>query len=165
MRIPGIAALAALLVLAACTSSLRRHEAAAPAPVLKATPSVVVDTPTPTPARPPVQEAPAPAKKPETPLAAGISAYENGDYATAQQKLQTVLDQGGSGAELIAAHKYLAFIWCATGKRDACESHFRQILALDRSFTLGPAEAGHPVWGPVFRKLKAAETKKTTAKK
>lgn len=167
MRIHRLAALVPCLLLAACTSSLRRHETAAPAPVLKATPSIVADVsaPAPPPSRPPVAEVPAPAKKPENLLAAGIGAYENGDYATAQQKFQGVLDQGGSGAELIVAHKHLAFIWCATGKRDTCESHFRQILALDRSFALGPAEAGHPVWGPVFKKVKAADARKASARK
>jgi Tfp pilus assembly protein PilF len=105
------------------------------------------------------------AKAVESDLAAGIAAYENGDYAIAQRKLQSALEEKGPTADRIVAHKYLAFVACATGKRDACEWHFRQNLALDPSFTLSAAEAGHPVWGPIFKKLKGSEKKKGPAKK
>jgi hypothetical protein len=36
-----------------------------------------------------------------------------------------------------------------------CYESFRKALALKPDFELTPAEAGHPVWGPVFRSAKA----------
>jgi hypothetical protein len=36
----------------------------------------------------------------------------------------------------------------------ACREEFRKALTMDPSLELSPAEAGHPVWGPVFRSLK-----------
>lgn len=141
-----------LILVAACTSPLKRPEAAAPAPVVKAT-AQPVSLPT-IPDRPATPEPPAPARPAENLLAAGIEAYEHGDYPRAQQKLQTALERGGSTGERVAAHKYLAFIACATERMDACESHFRQLLTLDSRHVLSPAEAGHPRWGPLFRRLK-----------
>jgi hypothetical protein len=36
-----------------------------------------------------------------------------------------------------------------------CRDEFRAALDIDPSMQLEPAEAGHPVWGPVFRSVKA----------
>jgi hypothetical protein len=40
-----------------------------------------------------------------------------------------------------------------------CEDSFARILALDPAFELAPNEAGHPVWGPVFRHAQAQVAK------
>ncbi len=155
MRIPFLAALAASSLLAGCSSIVNRSSAPPPpAPVTTKSATTPVETVAPS---RPAPEAPTPAaKKADTLLAAGLGAYDNGDYATARLKLQAVLDQPGSAtADRVTAHKVLAFIACADGKRSLCARHFRQALALDRDFALTPAEAGHPVWGPVFRKVKA----------
>jgi hypothetical protein len=147
----GVGLIGAALLAAACTSPLKRPEAVAPAPVVKA--AVQPVSPPVIPDRPAVAE---PLPRPtESPLAAGLAAYENGDYPLAQQKLQATLDRGGSVQEKVAAHKHLAFMACAASRMDACEAHFRQVLALDGRHTLSPAEAGHPRWGPLFRKLRA----------
>ena len=37
----------------------------------------------------------------------------------------------------------------------ACHEEFRKALRLDPGLELGAAEAGHPIWGPVFRAAKA----------
>jgi hypothetical protein len=40
-----------------------------------------------------------------------------------------------------------------------CYESFRRALALNPKFELTAAEAGHPVWGPVFRSAKAKSAK------
>jgi hypothetical protein len=36
-----------------------------------------------------------------------------------------------------------------------CRDEFRKALDLDPSFDLRENEAGHPIWGPAFRSVKA----------
>ena len=49
------------------------------------------------------------------------------------------------------AHKHLAFIHCASNREQQCRDEFRKALAVDPALELAPEEAGHPVWGPIFR--------------
>ena len=51
------------------------------------------------------------------------------------------------------AHKRLAFIHCAAGRLGDCETEFKLARQADRNFALDKSEAGHPVWGPVYKKL------------
>ena len=87
-------------------------------------------------------------------LAAGIRKYDNGEYAAAAKDLQTALDLGLWDSDRVRAHKYLAFINCASGHTDRCRHEFRLALDIDPQMQLAPAEAGHPIWGPVFRSVK-----------
>jgi Tfp pilus assembly protein PilF len=91
----------------------------------------------------------------EPALATGIRKYDNGDYADATKNLQTALELGLSDADRVRAHKYLAFIHCASGRESRCRDEFRLALQIDPQMRLAPAEAGHPTWGPVFRSVKA----------
>ncbi|HXF66595.1 MAG TPA: TssQ family T6SS-associated lipoprotein [Burkholderiales bacterium] len=93
--------------------------------------------------------------KGEPELAAGIRSYEDGRYAESARQLQSALDAGLGRTDQVRAHKYLAFIHCSSGRERACREEFRKALDLDPGFELAPAEAGHPVWGPVFRSEKA----------
>jgi Tfp pilus assembly protein PilF len=95
--------------------------------------------------------------KGEPELTAGIRSYEEGDYNAAQRRLQSALQAGLNSFGQIKAHKYLAFIHCASGRESRCRAEFREVLALDPDFNLAPAEAGHPTWGPVFRSVKAEQ--------
>ena len=88
-------------------------------------------------------------------LAVGLRQYDDGDYDAAARSLRTAIDQGLSGKELGIAYKNLAFIHCASQRTRPCHDDFRRALAADPSLELTPAEAGHPVWGPVFRAVKA----------
>ncbi|MBI2305871.1 MAG: TssQ family T6SS-associated lipoprotein [Rhodocyclales bacterium] len=98
-------------------------------------------------------------------LAAGVASYENGQHKNAARQLQAALDAGlESKAELAQAHKYLAFIHCVSRREKQCRDEFRKALDADPDFALTPAEAGHPTWGPVFRKLKAAPAAKPATK-
>ena len=88
-------------------------------------------------------------------LAAGITQYEDGSFADAIKNLQTSLDQGLSTSDQVKARKYLAFSYCVSSRERLCREEFRKALELNPNFELDPAEAGHPIWGPVFRSVKA----------
>jgi Tfp pilus assembly protein PilF len=82
----------------------------------------------------------------------GIRAYDDGQYAQAETALRRALDGGlRSGRDQSSAHKLLAFITCTSARLSACEAEFRAARAADPAFALSRAEAGHPVWGPVYR--------------
>lgn len=93
--------------------------------------------------------------KGEPALATGLKQYEDGEYAGSAKNLRTAIDQGLSNKDLVSAYKHLAFIDCASGRERQCRDKFRQALAIDPAMELAPAEAGHPVWGPIFKSLKA----------
>ncbi len=92
----------------------------------------------------------------EDELQFGVRAYEDGEIAYSAKLLQTSLDAGlRSTSDRVRAHKYLAFIHCASGRIPQCRDEFKKALDLDSSFDLRENEAGHPTWGPVFRSVKA----------
>ena len=98
---------------------------------------------------------PGPGAKGDSTLASGLRQYEEGNYGESARMLQSALDQGLRDRDRVTAHKHLAFINCAEGRERQCREQFRRALAIDPRMELAPAEAGHPVWGPVFRALKA----------
>lgn len=89
-------------------------------------------------------------------LSTGLREYENGEYADAARELQAAIDLGLTDRERANAHKHLAFIHCASGRERACREEFRKALAVNPDLALSPAEAGHPLWGPIFSQLKAS---------
>jgi Tfp pilus assembly protein PilF len=93
--------------------------------------------------------------KGEPAMAAGLRQYEEGNYAEAAKQLQSAIDQGLARTDRVNAHKTLAFIHCVSGRTSPCRDEFRKALAIEPEFDLPPAEAGHPIWGPVFRSVKA----------
>ncbi len=100
------------------------------------------------------------ATKGQRELEVAVKAYEDGEYAYSARLLQGSLDSGLRGAaNQVRAHKYLAFLHCAASRIQQCRDEFRKALDIDPSFNLRDDEAGHPVWGPVFRNLR------TTARK
>lgn len=88
-------------------------------------------------------------------LAAGLKLYEEGRYAESLKNLQSAIGQGLDDRDRLNAHKHVAFIHCASNRERACRDEFRKALRIDPGMDLAPAEAGHPVWGPVFRSVKA----------
>lgn len=87
-------------------------------------------------------------------LSSGVTEYEEGKYVEAAKNLQGALDLGLATPEQIKAHKLLAFIHCISGKERLCREEFKKALEIDPSMELEPAEAGHPIWGPVFKSVK-----------
>jgi hypothetical protein len=96
----------------------------------------------------------------EQELEKGVKNYEDGEYKVATKELQTALSLGLTArGDQAKAHKYLAFINCVSGRPNGCREEFRKAFVADPGFDLTPAEAGHPMWGPVFRSVKAAVAK------
>lgn len=92
-------------------------------------------------------------------LEKGVAAYENAQYRSANKLIAGALQSGLDTADEVRAHKYLAFIACAGGQTGPCRTHFRKALAIDPGFGLTRTEAGHPMWGKVFREVKAQQAK------
>lgn len=89
-------------------------------------------------------------------LSAGLRAYEEGQYKVAASRLQEALDDGlAFTTDQVTAYKYLAFVHCATGQTELCRVEFRKAFEIDPSFSLTKAEAGHPIWGPIYRSVKS----------
>ena len=99
-------------------------------------------------------------RKAEQELSTGILNYEDGNYKAAAKSLQSALDSGlAFDSDAARAHKYLAFIHCLSSREKQCRDEFRKALEKDNKFDLEPAEAGHPIWGPAFRAVKAERKK------
>jgi Tfp pilus assembly protein PilF len=89
----------------------------------------------------------------ERALFEGIRAYDDGQYAAAETALRKALGAGlQSGRDRASAHKLLAFITCTSERLAECEEAFRAARTADPAFALSRSEAGHPLWGPVYRK-------------
>jgi Tfp pilus assembly protein PilF len=92
--------------------------------------------------------------KGEPALATGTRQYEEGNYPAAAESLHRAIFEGLSSNDRVKAHKHLAFIHCVSSRPSACLVEFRRALAIDPDLELSAAEAGHPIWGPVFRAVK-----------
>lgn len=56
----------------------------------------------------------------------------------------------------VEALKLQAFSYCMNDYAQLCQDSFERILQMDPSFELSPSEAGHPQWGPVYARARAA---------
>ena len=90
----------------------------------------------------------------ERALIDGIRSYDDGQYPAAEAALRKALAAGlRSPRDQASAHKLLAFITCTSNRLAECEAAFRAARAADPAFALSRSEAGHPQWGPVYRKV------------
>jgi len=87
-------------------------------------------------------------------LKEGIALYDNGDYNGAIKRLGSADVAAGPKAVQLEALKYTAFSYCVTSRQSLCRQQFDKALKLDAAFDLDPGEHGHPLWGPVFVRLK-----------
>ncbi|HLT27099.1 MAG TPA: TssQ family T6SS-associated lipoprotein [Zeimonas sp.] len=94
-------------------------------------------------------------------LAEGIERYEAGDFIGAIRALNAPEIERSDTAVRVEAGKYLAFSYCVTERRVLCRKAFDHVLSLDARFRLTPAEAGHPLWGPVFVQARKAADRRT----
>ena len=101
-----------------------------------------------------VQELFQPTKAQQT-LSTGLKQYEEGQYAESLKNLQSAIQQGLGERDRINAHKHVAFIHCASNRERQCREEFRKALAVDPGMELAPEERDHPMWGRVFRAVKA----------
>jgi Tfp pilus assembly protein PilF len=108
----------------------------------------------PPPAPPPTGLAEVMERPAERALLEGIRAYDDAQYAQAEKALRKALADGlQSARDRATAHKLLAFITCTSDRLADCQTQFREARAADASFALSRSEAGHPVWGPVYKSL------------
>lgn len=97
-------------------------------------------------------------RKAEQELSAGLKSYENGQYPQAMKHIQTALSSELTfKSDRIIAYKHLAFIYCITDRKKQCRAMFKEALDINPEFQLSTAEAGHPLWGPVFRELQSEQ--------
>lgn len=100
-------------------------------------------------------------RKAEKELSAGLKSYENGQYQAAAKYLQNALDSGLTfKSDRVTAHKYLAFVYCVSDRKKQCRAEFKEALEINSDFELSSAEAGHPLWGPVYREVKTEQRQK-----
>ena len=129
-------AVVAALVLAGCATPQAQPPAPATAPVVSMAS---------------LYEKPA-----ERALVNGLRAYEEGAFDRADTSLKRALKEGLASAHDVAvANKYLAFISCAFNRINACEQHFRDAFRAEPQFALSDTEIGHPIWGPVYKRVRA----------
>ena len=89
----------------------------------------------------------------ERQLVAGLRLYDDAQYPEAEKALKEALRlRPASPRDVATAHKVLAFIYCTSRREAACEQAFRAARSVDPQFSLGRAEAGHPLWGPVYQR-------------
>ena len=90
----------------------------------------------------------------ERALLAGLRAYDDAQYTDAERELSLALAKGlVSAKDRASAYKHLAFVYCASQRTKPCEDAFRAARAADADFVLTRAEAGHPLWGPVYKRV------------
>ena len=94
-------------------------------------------------------------------LAEGELNYEEGNYKVAKRRLRFALEEGLRRPDRVKAHKFLAFIACVSSQPLSCREEFAIALELDPNFELDAAEAGHPIWGPMFKNVKAKQQKQS----
>ena len=116
-----------------------------------ATPVAPTAAPAPAPAKP------APPSADQVALTEGIDLYNKGDFNGAIKRLGAAEITAGSKARQLEALKYQAFSYCVTSRKTLCGKQFEKALKLDPAFDLAPGEHGHPLWGPVFTRLKKAK--------
>lgn len=95
-------------------------------------------------------------RKAEQTLSTGIQQYEDGDLKTAQKTIQDALSLGLTfDTDKVNAYKHLAFIDCSSNQEKACRDDFRRAFDVDPGFKLQANEIGHPLWGPVYKSVRA----------
>jgi len=89
----------------------------------------------------------------ERALMGAMRAYDDADYPAVERQANEAMKLGlRSPRDVATAHKLRAFVYCTSNRLAACEAEFRAARAAYPAFVLSHAEAGHPVWGPVYLK-------------
>ncbi len=92
--------------------------------------------------------------------------YEEGQHERAEVLFRRALAEGLKDSNDVAmAGKHLAFIACAYNRPAECETAFRAAFAADPNFRLTDAEVGHPIWGPVYKRVAEEQAAKQPPRK
>jgi hypothetical protein len=93
----------------------------------------------------------------ERSLIEGIRLYDSGEFDRAEAALHTAISNRlVDRRDVAVAYKYLAFIACAFNRGTECALDFSSAFNADPAFRLSDAEIGHPLWGPVYRRVAQA---------
>jgi hypothetical protein len=93
----------------------------------------------------------------ERALVDGIRLYDRGEFEQAEASFHQALAATlADRRDVATANKYLAFIACAFNRGTECALDFTNAFNADPSFRLSDAEIGHPLWGPVYRRVAQA---------
>ena len=87
-------------------------------------------------------------------LAAGVDAYNKGDFNNAIKRLEAAEIATADKATQLTALKYSAFSYCVTKRQTLCIQQFVKAFKLDPSFELAAGEKGHPLWTQAFDRAK-----------
>lgn len=91
-------------------------------------------------------------------LDSGVALYNNGDYHGAIKRFGSIFESLKPYKDMeLQALKFTAFSYCVIGRPRLCKFQFERAVKLDPSFDLEPGEKGHPLWGPVFDRVKKRE--------
>ena len=89
----------------------------------------------------------------ERALLTAMRAYDDADYPAVERNADQALKLGlASPRDQATAHKLRAFVYCTSDRASPCEAEFSAAREADPKFELSKAEAGHPLWGPVYLK-------------
>lgn len=87
----------------------------------------------------------------------GLTSYRENRFDSALADLNAAAESRRlKSADEVNARKHIAFIHCASARELQCREQFQAILKEDPKFDLAANEAGHPLWGPVWRSIKGA---------
>jgi len=93
----------------------------------------------------------------ERALVDGMRLYEGGEFERAEASLRSAVAAGlADRRDVAVAYKYLAFIACAFNRGTECALDFTDAFGADPQFRLNDVEIGHPLWGPVYRRVAQA---------
>lgn len=93
----------------------------------------------------------------ERALVDGIRLYDGGEFERAEASLHAAIAAHlADSRDVAVAYKYLAFIACAFNRSTDCALDFTNAFNADPKFRLNDVEIGHPLWGPVYRRVAQA---------
>jgi hypothetical protein len=93
----------------------------------------------------------------ERALIDGIRQYDSGEFERSEASLHgAVAAKLADRRDVAVAYKYLAFIACAFNRSTECALDFTSAFNADPDFRLNEVEIGHPLWGPVYRRVAQA---------
>jgi len=93
----------------------------------------------------------------ERALVDGIRLYDQGEFERSEATLRAAVAANlADHRDEAIAYKYLAFVACAFNRGTECALDFTSAFKADPNFRLNDVEIGHPLWGPVYRRVAQA---------
>jgi Tfp pilus assembly protein PilF len=85
----------------------------------------------------------------------GLLSYKENNLDMALDELDSASSGGQlKNADMIIAHKTMAFIHCTKGRETQCREQFQEVLKIDPKYDLASSETGNPAWGAVWHSMR-----------